>query len=121
MTTVSVSPAMLRKAEQLVAQASTWARGRSKVDGSGFFIVPASDGKSAHWSSPLGCTCRGHRERGICTHQLACQILQRQADAQIAAKHAVDFGPCRRCSEPATGKSKLCDRHFTELVDRIGL
>jgi len=78
---------MARKAEQLAAQASTWVRGRSKVDGTGFFVIPSSDGKSGHYANAFGCTCRSFVNRGECSHHVACQILQRQADAQIAAKH----------------------------------
>src|SRR5436309_14397258 len=89
MTTRSISPAMQAKAEALADQAHTWHRGRSKVDGAEFAIIPASDGMTAHWANRLGCTCVGHRRRGICTHQLACQILDQRANtAMVAAQDA---------------------------------
>jgi len=33
-----------------------------------------------------GCTCEGYRRRGVCTHVLACKLLQRQQDAAIVGK-----------------------------------
>jgi hypothetical protein len=90
MTTHSVSPAMRLKAEALADQAHTWNRGRSKVDGSEFAIIPASDGLTAHWANRLGCTCVGHRRRGVCTHQLACQLVDQRANASMLAQRAAE-------------------------------
>jgi hypothetical protein len=82
-----VSPRMRERAAALAEQASTWLIGRSKQDGTPFWIIPSVDGHSAHWANIHGCTCIGHRHRGVCSHQLACQLLQRQSDAAIAATH----------------------------------
>jgi len=121
------------------AQASTWHRGRSKADGTLFFIIPGSKPDVAHWANVHGCTCQGHRRRGICTHVLACKLLQRQQDAQISAKviaadaekqrrYEALFGedepptsvriacPCaiRGCSVEAGTDSALCPAHTRE-------
>lgn len=81
----TVTQSMREKAEHLAEQAPTWARGRSKVDGSNFYLVPASNGQ-AHYTNSAGCTCASFRHRGACSHQLACEILARRSDAAIVAR-----------------------------------
>jgi len=120
-------------------QASAWHRGRSKQDGTPFFIIPGTKPMTAHWANVHGCTCVGYRRRAVCTHQLACLILQRQADAAIEAEvSAADaerqkryealFGddepsttvtiarPCaiRGCPVEAGTDSALCPAHTRE-------
>jgi hypothetical protein len=86
MTTGSISPVMLAKAEHLAAQAATWHRGCSKLDGTHFYLVPGSKPGTAHYANVFGCTCPSYRNRGACSHVKACKILQRRSDAAIAAK-----------------------------------
>jgi hypothetical protein len=62
------------KAEALAEQAHTWARGTSKIDGRSFYVVPASDGVSAHYATSYGCTCRGFERRGECSHREAVRL-----------------------------------------------
>jgi len=144
MTTVSVSPAVQAKAEALAAQAHTWNRGRSKQDGTPFYVIPGSKPMTAHWANIHGCTCEGYRRRGVCTHQLACFILQRRSDAQISAKvSAADadrqrsyealFGedeppatvvierPCaiRGCPLLAGTDSEMCPHHTRERIANV--
>jgi len=78
-----VTAAMARKAEVLAGQAPTWNRGRSKETGREFYVVPASDGVSVHWTAVdgRGCTCTGHRRRGVCTHALAAALILADAPA----------------------------------------
>jgi hypothetical protein len=91
MTTISVSSAMLAKAEQLAVQASTWLRGTSRETGEHFYLVPGSKPVTAHYSSQFGCTCKSYVNRGECSHRRACQILQRQQGAAIVATvHTAD-------------------------------
>jgi hypothetical protein len=85
--TTQLSTATIAKAEQLAAVAHTWNRGRSKIDGSNFCVVPASDGVSAHYANLFGCTCKGYERRGDCSHVEALRIVRRQRDAKIAARY----------------------------------
>lgn len=81
-----VTDAMQAKAERLAEEASGWLRGRSKANGAGFYVVPASDGTTAHWVNSFGCTCEGFRRRGECAHRLACELMeQREMAARIKA------------------------------------
>jgi hypothetical protein len=130
---------MQAKAEVLASQAHTWHRGRSKQDGTPFFIIPGTEPGSAHWTNVHGCTCAGNRRRGVCTHQIACQILQRQQDAAIVVmvqeadaerqkRYEALFGdaeppatvriarPCavRGCPIEAGTDSALCSMHARE-------
>jgi len=116
MTTVSVSLAMQAKAEALAASAHTWARGRSKQDGTPFFIIPGTKPMTAHWANIHGCTCEGYRNRGVCTHVLACQILQRHADQQIEAQVSAADAEKLRKLEALFGEDDSpwcvdCNRH----------
>ena len=80
-------------------QAHTWHRGRSKQDGTPFFLIPSSDkpDKVAHRANVHGCTCTGFKNRGVCAHNEACQILRQRADAAITANvQAADRERTRR-------------------------
>ena len=61
-------------AERLAERLLTFSRGTSKQTGQAFYVVPASNCLSAHWTAidGSGCTCLGFQQRGTCTHQLAC-------------------------------------------------
>ena len=80
------------KVAQLVATAETWARGRSKRDGTAFWIIPASDGRTAHWATATACTCKSFRWRGTCSHSLAVKTRQ---DCERAALQTADRYPVR--------------------------
>ena len=80
------------KVAQLVATADTWSRGRSKRDGTEFWIIPASTGKTAHWATATGCTCKSFRWRGTCSHSLAVKARQ---DRERAALQTADRYPVR--------------------------
>ncbi len=69
MTTRSIA-----KAEALADQAATWARGTSKRDGRSFYVIPASDGVGAHYTTDYGCSCLGFQRRGECSHREAVRI-----------------------------------------------
>ena len=66
----------LAHAEQLVSASERWLTGRSKMNGRPFFVIPGSKGV-AHWTAAdgSGCTCRGFRFRGRCSHALAVQMI----------------------------------------------
>lgn len=84
--TQGITSSMRAHAEQLVFESYTWARGRSKTSGEGFYVVPASKAGTAHYSSRFGCTCKSYRWRGECSHHLACVMLQAESDARIMDK-----------------------------------
>lgn len=81
------SPAMQARAALLAEQSSSWLIGRSKSDGTPFWIIPSVDGHSAHWANIHGCTCLGFRHRGACSHHEACKLLQRRSDAALALRY----------------------------------
>jgi len=113
--------AMARKAEMLVEQAPTWNRGRSKETGREFYVVPASDGVSAHWTAVdgRGCTCTGHRRRGVCTHALAAALILADAPAAGAqpAATADDLGLCTDAELDET-MLRIKAKHFVRDADR---
>ena len=133
----TVTPAVHQRAEQLAERIPLMARGHSKLDGCGFYVIPSSTKPQtvAYYSSDLGCTCPSFRHRGVCCHQQACLIvLQRQTAAMVAATvpapksaqqryaEAGPFGPCchKGCALAATGKNRRCDEHFQALLDTLG-
>jgi hypothetical protein len=138
MTAVTVTPAMRRKAEALAELVPVLPRGRDKQTGIRYVTIPSSDDpiRKGHNTNGLGCTCDGHRRRGVCTHQLAVAAYQqRQEAARIAAAQPVrksaqqlyaeagPYGPCiskQGCTEPAGGKSRLCGTHLDALLDQLG-
>jgi hypothetical protein len=80
------------KVAQLVATAETWSRGRSKRDGTAFWIIPASTGATAHWATASACTCRSFYFRGTCSHQPAVKARE---DRERAALQTSDRYPVR--------------------------
>lgn len=82
-TNMILSQASMVKAHALALQVSRWNTGRSKVNGRTFYVVPASDGVTAHWTAQdgRGCTCKGHRRNGHCTHCEAVQIHNQREQA----------------------------------------
>lgn len=124
----TVTPHIRQRAELLAEQAPTWPRGRSKVDGRAFYVIPSS-GKPetvAHYASHLGCTCPGFRRRGVCAHQQACLLLVQRAEApRIAQAQAnrAEFGPCasKGCIAAAVSKARRCRPCHQRLVDQLGI
>ena len=75
-TNMSLSQKSIQKAHDLANVLWRMNKGRSKVNGVEFYVIPASDGKSAHWTAvdARGCTCKGHRRNGHCTHVEAVML-----------------------------------------------
>lgn len=76
MAQATLSQASLVKAHELALKVWTFNTGRSKVDGRTFYVIPASDGMSAHWTTSYGCSCKGHRRHGICSHVEAIRLYE---------------------------------------------
>jgi hypothetical protein len=114
---------MTRKAEALAAQVPLMHRGRSKVTGEAFVIVPGSTDDVAHWASAYACTCIGHQRRGTCTHQLAVQLADRIARQVPGAEHRptaspTSWRPCvRKCGAllPPESRMRFCEECFQRL------
>ena len=64
------------KAERLASM--QWMRGTSRVDGRKFWIIPAGNGKGAHYATTYGCSCKGFAFRGECSHVAAAIIRDRR-------------------------------------------
>lgn len=140
----TVTAPMQAKADRLVELLGTFSRGRSKQTGQEFYVVPASNRLTAHWTAVdgSGCTCLGHQRRGTCTHSIAART--RYDRLGLAPESVVDlafaatatrlrgdqagaaittFGPCiskSGCDQPAGGKSRLCGTHLDALLDQLG-
>lgn len=69
---------MLAKATVLLEERATWQRGTSKRTGEHFWLIPASSGRTAHYTNASGCTCRSFSYRGICSHVVAVRTLAEQ-------------------------------------------
>jgi hypothetical protein len=76
----TVTPSMQAKAVTLLEERATWQRGTSKRTGEQFWLIPASDGRTAHYANASGCTCRSFSYRGICSHVVAVRALAEQTD-----------------------------------------
>lgn len=125
MSTVVTAP-MRRKAEKLVEQLATFSTGRSKRTGQRFYVVPASNRMTAHWTAldGSGCTCIGYQRRGTCTHAIAARTIhERQAQPAPAPApkprrtYADIFGVCdaASCDEDRAPDERYCSHHA--LVD----
>ena len=77
----------LAHAQQLVAESERWLAGRAKANGRPFYVIPGSKGV-AHWTAAdgSGCTCRGFRFRGTCSHVVAVTMRE--------AREAARRNPC---------------------------
>jgi hypothetical protein len=122
-----VTPAMSRKARDLAELLSTCSRGRSKLNGQPFYVVPSSNRLSAHWTAVdgSGCTCQGFQRRGTCTHAIAAGLVAaQQAEADAAQRRAHEsmypspkrrptyadlFPKCRTCHDIAESRDGYCD------------
>lgn len=107
---------MSRKAESLAALLPTLSRGRSKQTGQAFFVVPASDRLSAHWTAVdgSGCTCRSFAHRGACSHSLAVQIheqRQQRPAPRPRPSYETLFPACKGgCGDIGDTRDGYCDR-----------
>ncbi len=117
------------KVAQLVAESSRWSRGRSKVDGTEFWIIPASTGKTAHWATATACTCKSFRWRGSCSHSLAVKVRQ---DRERAARQTADRYPVRptdsygycKCGlliERPARRCSACSERLRRVADELGV
>src|SRR4051794_35428941 len=109
MATAIISPPMRRKAEALVSQLASFSTGTSKLTGQHFYVVPASNRLTAHWTAidGSGCTCIGYQRRGLCTHAIAAATLyQRQQPAPQPAPRPsyADLFPACPCGDVADTK-----------------
>ncbi len=81
MTLATPTPSMLAGAEQLLAEPTRWTAARRKADNKPFFIVAGRTG--SYYVTPDACTCRGFRERGICSHSLAATYRECREAARL--------------------------------------
>ena len=118
-----VTPTIRKRAEQLAERIPLLPRGRSKINGAGFYVMPGSTAGVAYYTSSLGCTCKGFLHRGVCAHQQACVIVaQREQQARYEAAAPLREANRRAASERiqarrATWKSyaEIMDAHDGEL------
>lgn len=103
--TQQVTPSMQAHAQALLARSRKWARGVRTRDGLAF-VTFTSSRMNAHglpiyyYSSERGCTCPGHRNRGICAHVVAIRMEAEQAREAVGPK-------------PRTTLEALMDKHLT--------
>ena len=126
MTTSIVSPPMRRKAAALVELLGTLSAGTSKLTGQRFYVVPASNRLTAHWTAVdgSGCTCLGYQRRGLCTHQIAARTLyERQQPApQPAPRLTIDdlMPACAAgCGDLVDRKGQSCYRCASDEAHRL--
>ena len=70
------------QAEQLLSDPTRWTSARRKADNKPFFIVAGRTG--SYYTTADACTCRGFRERGICSHSLAATMREARDAARLA-------------------------------------
>src|SRR4051794_12286224 len=63
MATGIITPHIRQRAELMAPSIPMLSRGRSKVTGQSFYLVPGSKAGTVYYSSSLGCTCPGFRAR----------------------------------------------------------
>jgi len=68
-------------AEQLLAEPSRWTSARRKADGKPFSIVRGRT--NTYYTTADAYTCRGFRERGICSHSLAATMREADEAARL--------------------------------------
>lgn len=126
-----VTAPMARKAAALVELLGTLSTGASKLTGQRFYVVPASNGMTAHWTAidGTGCTCLGFQRRGLCTHQIAARALyERQAPpasqpAPAARLSYEDLVPAcaSGCGDVVDRKGESCYRCASDKARRLDL
>ena len=80
-TIATPTPSMQAGADQLLADPTRWTSARRKADNKPFFIVAGRTG--SYYVTPDACTCRGFRERGICSHSLAATYRECREAARL--------------------------------------
>jgi hypothetical protein len=103
----------------------SWHRGRSKADGTPFYLAPSrTQAGVAHRCTSYGCTCRGFERYGRCAHSAAVKIHEQSQQATAApalklkARYEDLFRVCRESGcddEPVREGEGRCRRHV--LVD----
>lgn len=87
MATTQLSMKTKQEAHALALRGHTWQRGRSKVDGRPFYVIPSRTQKDvAHWTTSYGCTCEGARKRGDCAHQESVRMFEAREAAAVKPK-----------------------------------
>jgi len=69
------------QAEALLSDPTRWTSARRKADDKPFFIVAGRTG--SYYTTADACTCRGFRERGICSHSLAATMREARDAARL--------------------------------------
>lgn len=100
MAQAMVTPTIRKRAEELADRMHLLPRGRSKINGAGFHLVPGSTEGTAYYSNYLGCTCPGFQHRGVCAHQQAALLVQQRYERERFALAAQ-----RRAAAPKPRKS----------------
>lgn len=115
MATQMVTPTIRKRAEELAARLPFLSRGRSKLNGAGFYLVPGRVEGVVYYSSSLGCTCKGYLHRGICSHQQACVIAEQRA----AAARYEAVAPIREANRRAASERIQARRASWKSYDQI--
>lgn len=75
---------MLNEAHRMALQGHTWHKGRSKVNGREFYLIPSrSIPGTAHRCTNFGCTCSSYRWRGDCVHTEAVKMFEAREQATV--------------------------------------
>lgn len=122
-----LSEQTIEEAHEMARQSHTWNRGRSKINGREFWVIPSrSQPLVAHYVTSYGCTCRGARRRGNCAHQESVRIVEQQQadiDREIAAAfvampmvryETLVPAECqeRGCTNDAPKGERYCESHW---------
>lgn len=100
--TQKATSSMEAKATALLAERTTWVRGRRKSDSRAFYLFASSKPGHAYYCAVDGsvCSCAGFFHRGVCSHSVAARR---------------DFEHARAVAERPARKS------LNELMDAHGL
>jgi hypothetical protein len=98
-------------------------RGRRKLDGKPFYIVPGSKPGATYYTASGGCTCPSFRHRGSCKHSLAVADFERNCAQTPGAEHQptaspTSWRPCSRgCGELLAPEhvGRMCDGCYTRI------
>ena len=120
----SVSAETMEKARRLSTLVPTLSRARDKQTGIQYVIFPASDDpKRGHGTNGLFCSCQGWARHRICSHVIAYNLCKQQAEAEIIELAQARGQRCttKGCEERSTTRTGRCERHFREMVERLGI
>jgi hypothetical protein len=129
MAQAMVTAPMARKAATLAELLPACSTGTSKLTGQRFYVVPASNRMTAHWTAldGSGCTCLGYQRRGLCTHAIAARTLHERQAAQQATVAPVSLksyrdlypGCIAGCGELVERKNQRCERCASDEAHRL--